>query len=114
MANTNWDVDKGCNPVTEVNHSAPDHRCTECFLRGELRRDAARLQLLERENSRLEALLATARHALAVSEFNRLTLVIARAVATGNRAMWERAVADRMALGVTEEEAMGLIGKVAA
>lgn len=65
-----------------------------------LRADYQRQELsrLEDENKQL-------RQELAVERFRRLTLIIDRAIAANDRDTWSKACAERMALGVSFEEA---------
>lgn len=63
----------------------------------------------QHEIARLERELAAARHAAAIADFKRLTVVIQTAVAAGDRECWAAAVAERLALSVSDVEAAELV-----
>lgn len=63
------------------------------------------LDFLRRTTTVQEAEIKQLRRQLAVERFRRLTLEIEKAVAANDEAAWRKATTERMALGVTHEEA---------
>lgn len=65
----------------------------------------SQLDFLRRQATVQAEEIAKLRRELAVEKFKRLTLEIDKAIASGDRDAWSRAVAERMQLGVSFEEA---------